>query len=253
MGQDKTPMMPDEIIEMDLYGTRFCMPYRYISHFLYLNCYPEIIPGRTVYGSLQEQRAQALMIQYLYDRKQKPIFIDIGASVGVFSLLAAQQGADVIAFEAMSNLCVVLKENLKAYPDTQIHCCILSNDSNQDLYIGKWGTNIIEVRDEPDEALLEKVQVNRLDDYSLTPYLIKVDVEGMGIAVLEGATETLKQTSVIMVEIHDGNEYVGVTGLIEKAGFIWQVISEAHVIGVKPPLLLPKDFLIHWPREVSFG
>jgi len=84
--------------------------------------------------------------------------------------------------------------------------------------------------------------VNRLDDYNLTPYFIKIDVEGMGIAVLEGASDTLTRTSVILAEVHDSNEYTGVVGLIEKAGFVWQVISEAHLIGVKPPILLPKDF-----------
>lgn len=240
MGQDKPPMMSDGIVEMEIYGTHFYVPYRYVSHFLYFNCYPGIIPGRTAYGILQEQRAQALMLQYLH---QGDLFIDVGASIGVFSLLAAQRGADVVAFEAVKNLCTILSENLDNYLTRKIHCTILSNEFQSRLVYRQMGEQcLIEVRDEPDEALLEKVQVNQLDDYNLTPHFIKIDIEGMGIAVLEGASETLKRTSVIMIEVYDANECTGVVNLIEKAGFIWQVISEAHIIGVKPPLPLPKDF-----------
>jgi FkbM family methyltransferase len=142
-------------------------------------------------------------------------FIDIGANAGYFTLLGSSCVSKVIAFEPIpqnisqiqkhllaNNINNVVLENM-AISDTtgQVSFVIEENNANShlsEIYI-----------QHADTKPLQTININsvRLDDYVkcnlLTPNVIKIDVEGAEIKVLNGARETfIKYKPVCIISTH---------------------------------------------------
>ena len=69
INRESLVFLPNEFIDISIYNTRLCVPFQWHLQFLYMNCYPGVIPGKAAYGGPGEQRGQALMIQYLRQKK----------------------------------------------------------------------------------------------------------------------------------------------------------------------------------------
>ncbi|MCK9549211.1 FkbM family methyltransferase [Aquamicrobium sp.] len=131
------------------------------------------------------------------------LVLDIGANIGEFSLWAAARGARVIAFE----------------PDPTTLACLRDNVSGKVVEVepvGLWhepaSLSFFTAPDEADGSFIgnsgQSIQVNALPldaimarrDFPAVR-LIKMDAEGAEPEVLRGATETLKFTSFIAVDV----------------------------------------------------
>lgn len=162
------------------------------------------------------------------------IFIDVGSNVGGHAIRAAMKSdkVHVYAFEANPSTFSILEKNVLANRLEQQVTCInkaVYNVDNQKLIMFEEVTNdqykmygnatIINKRatefsrrDSFVGRIENRVETIRLDSFinqrfspNQTIELVKIDVEGAEVGVLEGAIETLKRTWHIIVEVHQDN------------------------------------------------
>ena len=175
--------------------------------------------------------------------KKGDIFVDAGANIGVYSVLAsAMVGKDgkVCSIEMIPNTANRLREH------GQINNCQNINiiekalsDKKDDIvraYIPKnrFGMASIEVQHDDKDTELIEVKTDTLDDI-LNRYekidLMKMDLEGAELKALYGATDVIAKTKNIIFETHTQmNEIVE---LLEKMGFKIQALSGRDMLAIK--------------------
>jgi FkbM family methyltransferase len=134
--------------------------------------------------------------------KKGQTFVDVGANVGYFSILASELGAKVIAFEPSRENRELLEQNIKDNNcDVKVYSQALSDKTESGfLYTNKT----------PGQCSLigsgdgEKVECTRFDDLKLpVPDMIKIDTEGSERQVLEGMQSVLTTDKPITLIIED--------------------------------------------------
>jgi FkbM family methyltransferase len=146
------------------------------------------------YFGLSEYEEMNFVLDFL---KKDDLFVDVGANVGTFSLLAAGIAeAQTIAIEPSGNAFEWLEKNkqLNNLDDRiETHRVALGSQSGSALLSFESGQqNHILATNET--ATHEGILIKTLDEIlrGRRPILLKIDVEGYEQAVLEGATETLQ-------------------------------------------------------------
>jgi FkbM family methyltransferase len=132
-------------------------------------------------------------------------FLDIGANVGTFSVLASRVcGAQTWAFEPDVRTADLLKTNLRANAIedkvTIFQCALGESEGEIGFTVGLGPTN--RVATESDVAQ-QKVPIKTLDTLLLgqSPVAAKLDVEGFELEVLKGAGKTMAQASLLAIQI----------------------------------------------------
>ncbi len=174
--------------------------------------------------------------------KEGDAFVDVGANVGLFSLIAARAvGPDghVIAFEPSPKICQRLMENvlLNDFTNVQIIQSALSSKTGESVMsIAQDGKDVFNSLAKPiagEQYASEAVSTVKWDDFvSDCPYtrnvtLMKIDVEGWEHHVLLGGSEWLSRDNapVLQVEFTDAAaRAAGVScqenyRLLERLGF----------------------------------
>lgn len=152
-----------------------------------------------VYGGLQEFEDMAFVLHLL---RPGELFIDIGANVGSYSLLAASVGAQVIAFEPIPTTFERLLDNIALNrfeslisPQNQgvgEECGTLRFTSGLDA--------VNHVVTETGTAESIEVEVIPLNSLSMgDPVIIKIDVEGFEMPVINGAAQLLDSPNLLAV------------------------------------------------------
>lgn len=160
------------------------------------------------------------------------MFIDVGANVGTYSLAARRvvgRSGTVLALEANP---VVFRELVTSVRSAGVTCLNLAA-SNQSGWatlsvptdangIAETQLASLEARNSAGENLTMLTRTTRIDD--LVPWgasvsVIKIDVEGHELAVLEGATETLNTSRPALVVEIEARHLVGVL-LEEVVGWV---------------------------------
>jgi len=146
-------------------------------------------------------------------------FVDIGASFGAYTLLAAKRTSGMCyAFEPNSVNFALLKTNLSKF--NNIKCINKAlGDENTKLGLslsipGNGGHSLTFKKSEKSEI----VEVITLDSLNLHIDMMKIDVESYGYKVLKGADKTLINTKLIIFERHHRGEE-GVNELLKSRGF----------------------------------
>lgn len=166
------------------------------------------------YCGLHEEREMGFLLHFL---RQDDLFVDIGANIGSYSVLAAGAvGARTVCFEPsvetynclLRNLFVnriqdrVQAHNLGLGAREEVLCFSTGQDTTNHVVTDQSVKNTVEIR------------VRRLDDVlnGAVPRIIKLDVEGWEAAVLEGMPDTLAAPSLaaIICETNDSaDRYAG--------------------------------------------
>jgi len=162
--------------------------------------------------------------------KEGTDILDIGANIGYNSLMFSDYGP-VVSFEPVYHDIVVKNARQNAILHSiNVFPCALSNEKKREIIyipshgcqsntqINYGGTSFHMTEDMKGVGI--EVSCCRLDDiYKGVPSIIKIDVEGHELQVLEGAQETIKKHKpTLMVEIHDYQNNP-VVKLIESMGY----------------------------------
>lgn len=154
-----------------------------------------------IYCGLHEFVDMAFVLHLL---REGDLFIDIGANIGSYTVLAsAVSGANSIAVEPDPLTMASLMKNIVANAiETRVTAveAALGADAGTALFTVGLDT-INRIATSADERV-RTVQQMRLDDVvgNLAPLLIKLDVEGHEAKVLAGGRRTLANPSLIAVE-----------------------------------------------------
>ncbi len=171
------------------------------------------------------------------------VFYDIGANVGLYSCLvgSAAPESTVYAFEPHPTNVEALKQNLQlnAINGTIFQIALSNEEGTLELSsegseagLGKHSLNVT------DSELTIPVTVRRLDALRdkhdvPVPSVVKIDVEGAELDVIEGGSETFADPGcrTIYCEIHPnrlplfGGSYDEVTNLLSSLGFELEVLE----------------------------
>lgn len=169
-----------------------------------------------IYVGLPEFNDMSFLLHFL-DAKSN--FIDIGANVGVYSLLAAGvQKSKTIAIEPIPQTFQYLTANiqLNQLEDLVNSYNIGLSDKKGELYFTKDKDTINHVTDiESENTVNVKVDIldNLLSSTVLLSTLIKLDVEGFEYHVLSGGINTLNNENVmaLIVELNGSGDKYGLS------------------------------------------
>ena len=172
--------------------------------------------------------------------KPGAIFYDIGAHAGFHSLFGAQlvaPGGRVFAFEPNPGSQQSIERQISANPDLQVtlvpyaaldRCGTVrftASGSQSQGHVADNGSIIVEARTL--DALV-------IDGGFPTPSVMKVDVEGSELAVLQGALVLItKHRPVILCDYNDAATFVSVQKQLQPLGYI--VEKGPPVIAVPSP------------------
>ena len=160
-------------------------------------------------------------------------FIDIGANMGMFSILASTLGASkVIAIEPVSSTVEILEENIKqaGIHNIFVHKNIVSNVSGETVKIGlqdKCGHNSVYSPSE-DYEQVKTIYLKDILNLLLTDNIfLKIDCEGGEYDILLNADpEDMARITSIAIEIH-GELHPTFKGF-------WHIHKALYSFGYKP-------------------
>lgn len=181
---------------------------------------------QNVYCGLQDFRDMAFLILTL---REKDTFVDVGANVGSYALLAA----------GVANSRVVALEPLRRAFDRLIFNVRINNLENRILAMNcgageaKGRLRFTDRFDACNRVCTEidgddgtEVDVIALDELSLEPppFMLKIDTEGFELAVLRGSTNLLTQPSLkaILLETNGSGKRYGFSDLE-----LWKLLAHA--------------------------
>ncbi len=158
-----------------------------------------------------EPRLMFFVDDYL---RPEQVFVDIGANIGIYSLLAARKitSGRVLAIEANSAVFERLQRNINANKFTNIgvlNCAVTEVVGDFSFFTadgdcegrlqseGTSGANTISVKGLPLPGILCSQGIEHVD-------CMKLDVEGAELAVLQGAKDILlSQTPIILIDYYE--------------------------------------------------
>jgi FkbM family methyltransferase len=166
-----------------------------------------------IYTGLHEFPDMGFLLHVLTD---KDLFIDVGANVGSYTILAcAAIGANGYAFEPVPSTFQRLVENIRLnHLENRVKYLNIGIGREKSVikFTGDMDTVNHALAEGEKHAHAISVEVSTLDAVlkGQSPSLLKIDVEGYETPVLEGASETLKKPtlhSVIMELNGSGRRY----------------------------------------------
>jgi FkbM family methyltransferase len=170
--------------------------------------------GSIAFGNL-EQSVQEAMVRHL---PKGGVFYDIGANVGFFTVLAAHMcgigEGHAYAFEPTPDNANEIRSNarLNATPNlTVIEKAVSDHAGTGQLQVvddQSW-SKLMDYGEHPLTAEVMDIELVTVDDLVasgeiLPPTVVKIDVEGAELAVLDGMRATIaRHAPVIICELHD--------------------------------------------------
>lgn len=169
---------------------------------LKLRCYPDSqSASAAIYCGLYDYHEMNFLLRYL---REKDLFLDIGANIGIYTLLAASKikSGCIYSFEALPTNYRRLEENINLNNLTQVKpysiaiadsvgSVTISNNTKSDstAFITTNTTYTTESLQISSSTLDTELQNENLSHLTLA----KMDIEGAEILALKGATSLLQQ------------------------------------------------------------
>ena len=196
LGQQTAPPVPELFAhEYDLNSLQLLTPR---GHDFRMYVTPRY---RDHYETRSYEQLSANLISSILRRAD--LFVDVGASYGFYSLLAASRrpDLDIISVEPTPETCTILKRNVGLLAQSKI--AVLQSAVSDTVGIRRFNVAIASDScgffDHPNIGSLRSIDVETttidtlLKDRPAGRLVIKIDTEGNELAVLRGMTETLKR------------------------------------------------------------
>ena len=210
----------------------------------------EFIQRNIYFLGYYEFRETGLIRQYL---RAGDTFIDVGANIGWFTILAAHivgQNGQVIAFEPSKKIYTHLQRNVQinSLNNVKLEEFALAHKNGVAILSGATSKNsgkgsITQIFNGLNNTV-ENVRTMRFDDYFLANNLkrvrfMKIDVEGAEMMVLQGARSLLEKrwVSYLIIEVNDcylrniGSSSTEVISFFRECGYH---IFQIHNFGIRP-------------------
>lgn len=171
-----------------------------------------------------------------FDVKNQNVIIDIGANIGLYSLLAAKSNRNckVFSFEPNPDTYKRFEYNIRLNNIENIYPYKLAvSDFNGLSYFKKskntWVSKITDSKDmetiEVDTITLDEI----IKDNSIEIIdLLKIDVEGSELNVIKGSTNTIKIVKKIILEYHSKELQKNCLDILDENGF--RIVYEKPLI-----------------------
>ncbi|OGC94207.1 hypothetical protein A2389_03115 [Candidatus Adlerbacteria bacterium RIFOXYB1_FULL_48_10] len=208
---------------------------------------------RSIYSSAVYEKGLTQFV--LNTLKPGDTFVDIGANVGYFTLLAASLGAQVVSIEPYDQNVALLKQNidLNNFKDIKIlDIAIGDHEGTATLHINplnRGGNSLLEQKGYftdshgysreqigkmyAGEVLEKKVKLTTLDsiaeEYSVTFItILKIDVEGFEGQVIEGMKKILSSgiAKHVLCEVSNKQTRNGILELFANAGYEYYSVDQ---------------------------
>lgn len=159
------------------------------------------------------QYPSALYQQYTIDEAYKHVkkfecAVDVGGNIGLHSIRFAQKFKKVITFEPVTNNFECLQKNSELFENIElIKKGLGSNKLIHDIVIPAYSDNcglysLSDFKNYNGDVISETIEVDLLDSFKTSPNLLKIDVQGYDLEVLQGGLLTIKTfRPVIIVEV----------------------------------------------------
>jgi FkbM family methyltransferase len=153
------------------------------------------------YCGLHEFRDMAFVLHAL---RPEDHFVDVGANVGSYTILAASTGARITSVEPIPSTAALLRRNVamnQVAHRVRIVECGLSDHAGIERFSTDEDTTNHVLVDSDDAAAGLDMPVSTLDEVlgDDVPAVIKIDVEGYERAVLNGSHRTLSASQLLAV------------------------------------------------------
>lgn len=176
-------------------------------------------PGMTgatgnIYCGLHEFEDMAFVLHFL---RPGDLFVDIGANIGSYTILASAAKANVISFEPVPSTFEALLDNvhlnrLERTVEAR-NAAVGRNTGELEMIADQDTTNQVLVGGSQYAGKSVRVPVVTLDSVlqGKTPKLIKIDVEGFETEVLAGAKATLANPALgaVLMELNGSGAHYG--------------------------------------------
>ena len=158
---------------------------------------------QNIYVGLAEFREMAFLLHVL---RPDDLFVDVGANIGAYTVLAGSTGCKVIAVEPIEETFRWLRRNVDVNglgSRVELHRCGVGACQSKLRFTTSQDTvNHVCTSGEAGE----EIEVTTLDSLlaGRRPSIMKIDVEGFEFQVLQGARETLQseQLGAIIIEVN---------------------------------------------------
>ena len=187
--------------------------------------------------------------------KRGDVFYDVGANIGLYTVLAARAGARVVAFEPDDRAGGALRRNVAlAEAEDRVEgrsVALADFDGEASFTTGlEVGKHLCEAKDTDSDVTVTVCRLDTLAAADQLPWpvpgclaFLKVDAEGHDLEVLRGATDLLSQHSpIIMVETWAGG--VEVRQFLDGLGYrVYAYDERSRGLREYPP---------HWSGQANF-
>jgi len=197
--------------------------------------------GRALHDPLGFGQDEPETVAWIMALPAETVLWDIGANIGLYSLLAARRGIRVLAFEPSASSFAAMVRNIEVngFDDRIAAFCIAFAERTGLVTLNLANTaagHSMHSIEEREGGFSQVVPGFSVDDFvaqlgAMPPSAIKLDVDGIEPAILRGARATLRaHVREVLVEIDGANAAAGGGGIPEilaECGFVEVADAEA--------------------------
>jgi len=195
-----------------------------------------------------------LTYQKFFTVEKGDVVVDAGAHVGCFTRLASKKANKVVAIEPEPVNLFRLKSNLRRWKANNVivvekglwnSVSTISLHLRENYSVGHslFNSSLSESKVNVDvdtlDNILAELNISSVD-------FLKMNIEGAELEALQGAKETLKKTSKVVVEAHHSRDGEKTAPRVAKAlrnnGFLVHVGEQSFVYGVRAQTRTPLYF-----------